>query len=377
MKKTVLFILLLMFLLFSIPMRTCAEEAEESGVKAYVLMEPRTETVLEEQNGREKLNVGYLSKLMALYVIALDIETGKYTLDKELTASDSVTGTKGSVVWLRAGDRMTVDELLKSVIIGNANDAMTVLAEASEQSVENFVKRMNMEAFDLGLRDSVFYSPYGYYDEREYSTACDIAVICSRLSGFDFLRPYFHTWRDFVREQQTELVNENVFARTYEPMIGFKASHSDQSGYCAAEGAADGDSAYISVVLGAESDEVSFALSKKLLKSGFRNYRVVDASFPDEMIMPVHVSHGRESAVELALQRSGLAAVRVGSGELTSIAVLPAYLEAPVTKGQRVGTVGFYSGKTLVCETDVIVKTSVAKMDFKFVFGKMLFNLLE
>ena len=101
MKRTVLFILLLMFLLFSIPMRTCAEEAEESGVKAYVLMEPRTETVLEEQNGREKLNVGYLSKLMALYVIALDIETGKYTLDKELTASDSVTGTKGSVAeWL-------------------------------------------------------------------------------------------------------------------------------------------------------------------------------------------------------------------------------------------------------------------------------------
>lgn len=379
MKRLAVVIAAFALVLFVMPLRVFAEnDVDTSGLKAYVLMEPRTETVLEEYNGRLKMNAGYLSKLMTLYVIASDIETGKYSLDDELSASQSVTGTKGSVVWLQAGDKMTVDELLKSVIIGNANDAVTVLAEASEQTVDAFVKRMNREAFDLGLRDSAFYSPYGYYDEREYTTACDMAVICSKLSGFDFLRPYFHTWRDFVRNDQTELVNENVFARTYEQMIGFKACHSEESGYCAAEGAADenGD-IYISVVLGAEDSDLSLSTSKYLIKYGFRNFHVVDAAFPDEMMMPVPVRRGESDSVEIMLERSKLAAVPTGSGELMSAAVLPVFLNAPVRKGQRIGSVGFYSGKTLVCETDIIVKTAVDKMNIGFVFRKMLFNLVE
>ena len=208
---------------------------DDRECSAYVLTEVETGTVLEEKNGDKKLKVGYLAKLMSILLIAEDIETGKYSLDDELTASDSVTGTKGAVVWLESGDRMTVDELLKAVIAGNANDAMIVLAERSEQTLEKFTDRMNSEAFDMGLRNTAFYSPCGFYDSREYTTARDLAVICSKLAKYSYLQKYFKIWRDEIKNGEVELVNENRLSRTYDPHLGFKATHSDASGYCIAE----------------------------------------------------------------------------------------------------------------------------------------------
>lgn len=359
------------------PMYTIAEDTANTA-KAYVLMEPTTQTVLDSENADLRLNVGYLSKLMTILLIAEDIETEKYTMSTELTASSTVTGTKGAVVWLEAGDKMTVEELLKSVIIGNANDAVTVLAEKSEQSVENFVMRMNTEAFDIGLRNTAFYSPYGYYDEREYTTAHDMAVICAELVKYEFLRPYFKTWRDFVKSGQTELVSENRLANSYERHIGFKAAHSDETGYNIAEGGMNesGDS-YIAVVLGADNEDDMYKQAKSLLKSGFIDYKVTATMFPDEMLMPMKIRGGCDTAVEIALRQQSRLVVPKSVGELSTKVVLPEYLTAPVKKGQVIGTAAFYSDKNLVCEIDIIVKDDVKKLSMGYIFKEMLCNMIE
>lgn len=361
-----------------LPIRADAgNEIDTDKIGAYVLMEAGTGTVLEEYNGDAELFCGSLSKLMTLLLAAEDIETGKYTADRELTVSQTVEGIGGAIVWLRPGDKMTVDELLKSVVIGNANDAAAVLAEASERTVEQFVMRMNSEAFDIGLRNTAFLSPYGSYDEREHSTAHDIAVICSRLARYEFLRPYFCTWMDRVRGGLTEVVSENTLTRTYDSHIGFKACHSAESGYCIAEaGRNENGTTYIAVVLGAEDEDAALGTARKLLRRGFSGYKVTAADFPDEMLMPVKVSRGEETAVELMLGRRHEAVVDRGGAELSSISVIPAYLTAPVKRGQKVGTAAFYQGKTLVCETDIIVKNNVKKLTWKFVAKKMLFNML-
>lgn len=353
-------------------------ENEVENVRSYILVEAATGTVLEEENAGEQLNAGYLSKLMTLLLVAEDIETGKYQLSTELTASTTVTGTKGAVVWLEAGDKMTVDELLKSVIIGNANDAVTVLAERSEQTIEKFVMRMNSEAFDLGLRNTAFYSPYGYYDEREYTTAADMAVICSRLVRFEFLRPYFRTWRDIVRSGQTEVVNENTFARTLDEHIGLKACHSEEAGYCIAEAALNESGiCCIAVVLGASDEDTMFREAKALVKKGFREYKMTATMFPDEMLMPVKVRRGREAAVEIRLRDQKRLVVPKGIDELNTVVVIPEYLEAPLKKGQRIGTAAFYSDKNLVCEIDIVAKDSVEELTFGYVVKKMLLNILK
>lgn len=344
----------------------------------YILTESETGTVLEENRSDEKVNAGYLTKLMSLLLVAEDIETGKYSLETELTASQTVYGTKGAVVWLEPGDKMTVDELLKAVIIGNANDAMTVLAERSEQSVESFVSRMNSEAFDYGLRDSAFYSPYGYYDEREYTTAHDLAVICSHLAEYSFLEPYFKTWRDFIKEEQTELVNENTLARTYDRHIGFKAAHSEQSGYCIAEGGrSEEGTVFIAVILGAPDEDTSFSTAKNLVKKGFSDYKVTVPGFLDELMRPVKVRNGVDSAVELRLKSQRAVVVPRGVSELSNVVVIPEYVSAPLEKGQKIGTAGFYNGDTLVYETDIVAANDVERLTLWYVFKKMLLNLIE
>ncbi len=345
---------------------------------AYILIECRTGAVLNEHNSHEKLNSGYLSKLMSLLIIAEDIENNIYSLDSELTATQTVTNMNGSVIWLEPGDKMTVDELLKSVIVGNANDALAVLADNSKGDTQTFVKDMNARAYDLGLRDTAFYSPYGFYDEREYTTAYDMALICRELWKYDFLHPYFKIWRDFVDNEQVELVNENTLSRTYQRHCGFKASHSEQSGYCIAEcGSSEDGTVYIAVVLGAENEEISFGNAKQLINSGFSDYKVTDSYFPDEMIKPVKVKNGSESAVELKLMNQGNIVVPRGTSKLSMVSVIPDYLTAPLKKGDKVGCAAVYNGKKLVFETDIIVKNDVEKLTFPFLLRKVLLNITE
>lgn len=379
MKKICIILSLFMISALILPLYAFAETSDViDSAESYVLAEAVTGTVLEEKNADQKRNVGYLGKLMTLLLIAEDIETGKYLMSTELTASSSVTGTKGAVVWLEAGDTMTVEELLKSVIIGNANDAVTVLAEKSEQTVEKFVRRMNTEAFDMGLRNTAFYSPYGYYDEREYSTASDIAAICAKLSRYEFLRPYFKTWRDFVKSGQTELVSENRLALSYERHIGFKACHSDEAGFCVAEGAVnEGGTCYISVILGAPDEDSSLKGAKKLTNKGFSEYKVTATMFPDEMLMPIRVQNGEDSAVEVRLRRQSSIVIPRGVNELSTVVVIPEYLTAPLEKGQKIGTAAFYSDKNLVCEIEIVTSEKVEKLTPQFVLKKVLLNLLK
>ena len=374
-KITAVFMALLISSLFM--SADVAEDVQEK-YSAHILIEARTGAVLDEYNADLQLNVGYMTKLMALLLVAEDIEKGKYTTGTVMTASQAVAGTDGAVVWIEPSENITVDELLKAVIIGNANDAMTVLAEYSEQSVESFVMRMNSEAFDLGLRDTAFYSPYGYYDEREHTTAHDLAIICAKLSDYDVLEPYFRTWRDFVREKKAELVNENTLSRTYEPHIGFKASHSEKSGYCIAEGGRNSEgNVYISVVLGAVNEDVSMKKAKELINKGFNGFHITATMFPNEMLMPIKVKNGVESAVEIQLRNQSNLVVPKNITELNTVVVIPDFLTAPIEKGQVIGSAGFYSGDSLVCETDIIVKDNVEALSFGFSFRKILFNIFK
>lgn len=353
------------------------EDVQEK-YSAHILIEARTGAVLDEYNSNLQLNVGYMTKLMALLLIAEDIENGKYTTSTVITASQAVAGTDGAVVWIEPNENITVDELLKAVIVGNANDAMTVLAEYSEQSVDNFVMRMNSEAFDLGLYSTAFYSPYGYYDEREHTTAHDLAIVCAKLSAYDALEPYFQIWRDFVRNGKAELVNENTLSRTYEPHIGFKASHSEKSGYCIAEGGRNTEgTTYISVVLGAENDDISLKKAKELINRGFSGFHMTATMFPDEMLMPVKVKNGVEVAVEIQIRNQSNLVVPKNVTELNTIVMIPDFLTAPVKKGQAIGVAGFYSGDTLVCETDIITKDNVDKLSFAYSFRKILSNIIK
>ena len=205
-----------------------------------------------------------------------------------------------------------------------------------------------------------------------------MAVICSQLAKYEFLRPYFKTWRDFVKSGQTELVSENRLANTYERHIGFKAAHSEETGYNIAEGGMDeSGTCYIAVVLGADNEDDIYRQAKSLIRSGFNDYKLTATMFPDEMLMPMKIRGGCDNAVEIALRQQSRLVVPKSVGELSTAVVLPEYLTAPVKKGQVIGSAAFYSDKNLVCEIDIVAADNVEKLSLWYIFKKTLCNIIK
>ncbi len=354
-----------------------AEEQTEIPAAAYVLMEAETGTVLLEQNGQKQVSCGVMAKLMTAYLAGEQLRCGEWTIETELTSSEAVSGIKGAVIWLMPGEVMTVEDLLKGLIIGNAGDAAVTLACGISGDVESFVMEMNARAFDLGMRSTRFDSPQGSGEASQYTTAYDLALLCRALSEMDELIPYFKTWRDFLRGEATELVNENTFARTDETSIGWKACHTEADGWSLAAGAERNNMKCIAVVLGCETEDDRFALAKDLLRRGFLGWKVVQPAFSEEFLYPVQVRGGVERAV---LIRPGVMkglVVPRDCTELETVMVVPRYVEAPVRSGQKLGTAAFYQGDTLLYETTVVASDSVRRRNFGDALLRIIVNVLK
>ena len=356
-------VLLFWWLLPGSPAAVSAAEEPEIPAAAYALLEAETGTVLRESHGRDRRPCGAMAKRMTALLAAEQLEQGAWTTDTVLTATDAVTGTKGAVIWLTAGEEMTVGDLLKGLIVGNANDAAVVLAAAAAGDTKQFVMDMNARAFDLGMRDTWFTSPQGNTD-TSYTTAADLGRLCCALAKKTALQPYFRTWRDFLRGEATELVNENTFSRTDETSIGFKACHSEAEGWSIAAGARRNGMQCVAVVLGCGDTDSRFTLAKQLLRKGFAGWKVVQPQLSGEFLYPVQVRGGVERAV---LAESGPLkglVVPRSCTELETVMVLPRFVQAPVRKGQKLGHAAFYQGDTLLYETDVAAADAVPVRDF-------------
>lgn len=354
-----------------------ADDALPEYEMKTLLMEVETGTVIKHGGGYDKVAQGTLNKLMTVLLAAEEIESGNLSMDSVLTASSNANSQKGAVVWLMAGENITVEELLKSVIIGNANDAAMVIAEEIGGSEEEFVGMMNARAFELGMRNTVFKNAAGYDCSGQYSTAYDIAILCRELLRHEFLYPFMNTWIDNVRNGQTEVVNENKLVRTYDGITGLKASHSEESGYCLAMAAERDGKKYIAVVLGCVDEDERFSAGKSLMSDGFAYFKVTTPSFSGEFIKPVTVRGGLDRAVSITAGSLDGLVVPENNGEITTVVFMPEYIDAPVKKGQRIGCVGFYNGDTLLYETDLITEEAVEKISFKSSIGVFLHNLYK
>lgn len=354
-----------------------AAEEPEIAAAAYVLMEAETGTVLLESGADTQLSCGMMAKLMTALLTAEQLESGRWTLETELTANDAVSGIQGAVIWLVPGETMTVGDLLKGLIIGNANDAAVALAVGISGDTDSFVMDMNARAFDLGMHNTRFNSPQGNHEEGQYTTARDLALLCAALSRYDVLTPYFQTWRDFLRGEATELVNENVLTRTDDTSIGFKACHTETDGWSIAAGAERQHMKCIAVVLGCQTDDDRFALAKLLLRRGFAGWKVVQPGFSAEFLYPVKVRGGVDRAVLVEPgELQGLVVPRSCS-ELETVLVLPRYVEAPVRRGQKLGDAAFYQGDTLLFETTVVAAESVRARNFWDALQKITVKMLK
>ena len=169
-----------LLLLLSVPVKAFADTIELPA-KAYVLMEQETGKILTEKNAHDRLPCASITKVMTLLLVFEAIETGVLHLDDMLTASAHASSMGGSDIWLREGEQMSVDDLLKACVVMSANDAAVVLAEAVSGTEDAFVARMNERAEELGMSDTVFKNCNGLDEEGHLTSAYDVAVMSRAL----------------------------------------------------------------------------------------------------------------------------------------------------------------------------------------------------
>lgn len=375
MKKRILSVFTAVIMSLCFFVGVCAEENKPEYKMTSLLMEVETGTVIKQNGGYEEVPQGTMNKLMTITLVAEEIESGMLSMDTALTASQNASTQKGAVIWLMSGESITVEELLKAIIIGNANDASMVIAEEIGGNEEEFVGMMNARAFELGMRNTVFKNAAGYDCDDQYSTAYDVALLCRELLRHEFLYAIMNTWIDNVRGGQTEIVNENKLVRTYDGIIGLKASHSEKSGYCLAMAAERDSKRYIAVVMGCSDENERFSSGKALIADGFSFFKVTIPSFSGEFIKPITVRGGLDKAVEITAKHLEGLVVPENGGEISSVIFIPAYLDAPIKKGQKIGSVGFYNGDTLLYETDLITESAVKEITFMASINIFLHNL--
>ncbi|MCF2651422.1 D-alanyl-D-alanine carboxypeptidase family protein [Anaeromassilibacillus senegalensis] len=349
-----------------------AAETLDLPVPAAVLMEFSTGKVLYEKSAHEKRPCASITKVMTLLLVFEAIDSGVLHYDDVLTASAHAAGMGGSDIWLKEGEQMTVDDLIKACVVMSANDAAVVLAEAVAGTEESFVARMNARAAELGMADTTFKNCNGLDEDGHLTSAYDVAVMSRALMEHEKIFDYTLIWIDYVRGGQTQLVNTNKLVRSYNGIKGLKTGTTSAAGSCISAAAERNGMTLIGVVLGAENTKDRFSAASSLLDYGFANWKITVPEAPALPDLPVTGGMTDTVHLEAAAPQGVLTAVSE-QGTLEIAPELPESVEAPVEKGQQVGVVRVSMNGETVEEIPVTAAESAEAITF----GSAMRYLLE
>ncbi len=363
-KRLLAGLLCLCLLWAAVPVARAA--GPEIAAPSAVLMDAATGEVLFEQNAHESRRPASVTKIMTLLLVMEALDSGKLKWDQNVTASAAAAAKGGSQVYLEEGEQMTMDEMLKSVVVASANDCATALAEAVAGSESAFVELMNQRAAELGMEDTHFVNCTGLDDEPEadqhLTSAYDIAVMSRELLKHDEIRNYTTIWMDTVRGGQFGLANTNKLVRFYEGTTGLKTGYTSAAGHCLSASAERDGMELIAVVLGCASSTDRFQSAKALLNYGFANYALIQPEVPAEL-GTVEVRLGQTRQITPVLD--GAEPVLVDKG-LQSQVEIQAELEpevtAPVEKGQTLGTLTVTAGGETIASLPLVAPERVERL---------------
>ena len=351
-----------------------AEYISDGSAKALLLMEYSTGRVLFSENEREHLPIASVTKVISTLLVAEAVDSGKITLSDLVTVSEYAASMGGSQVFLEAGEQMTVDDLLKSLVVVSANDATVALGEYICGSEAAFVQAMNERARELGCENTNFVNTNGLPAENHYSCALDVALITRELMKHELIFNYTKIWMDTIRNGSFGLANTNKLIRFYKGATGMKTGFTGEAKYCLSGTAERDGMQLIAVVLGAETSDKRFAAAKGLLDYGFANYSVITPSLPS--LEPITVLRGVGSSVKLTAQPVSILAEKGEKGELEVKAEISESITAPVANGSEVGCISYYRNGSLIAQTKVYTAEEMAEISYfsllKSVFGRLL-----
>ena len=343
------------------------EAAElEIAAPSAIVIDGATGTVLYEKNAHERLAPASVTKVMTLLLVMEALDRGQISWEDRVTASPAAAAKGGSQIYLEPGEQLSMDEMLKSVVVSSANDCATALAEHVAGSETAFVTLMNERAAAMGLEDTHFVNCTGLDDEpnaaEHLTSAYDLAMISRELLRHDRIRDYTTIWTDTVRGGSFGLSNTNKLVRFYEGTTGLKTGYTSAAGHCLAASAKRDGMELIAVVLHCGSSVDRFESAKALLSYGFANYALVDGE-PPYPLSPIPVSLGEQDLVTPILRQT--APILIEKSELSRITKtldLPEGLDTPVASGQQLGTMTISAGEKVLAQIPIVANAPVQRL---------------
>lgn len=314
----------------------------EVRAKAALLMDFSTGKVLMAKNENEKLFPASVTKIMSLLLVTEAIDEERIKLTDLVTVSKYASSMGGSEIWLKEGEKMTVDDMLKAVCVASANDACVALGEFVAGSNDAFIKLMNERAAQLGMTNTHFDNCTGLDDttDKHLTTAKDIALMSRELMKHERITNYTTIWMDNLRGGETELTNTNKLVRFYSGCTGLKTGTTSKAGCCLSATATRDGTSLIAVVLGSENSEDRFEGAKAMLNWGFANYSTITPTIDKALITNVNVLFGVENTLCPSLPKNSPILIEKGNEKkIVQKIELPIDVEAPVEKGQAIGRI--------------------------------------
>ncbi len=339
---------------------------------AAYLCEASTGKVLYSKDEFKAASIASVTKVMTLLLVCEALDAGRFSLSDQVRVSANAASMGGSQVFLEEGERITVEDLIKSAVIASGNDASVALAELCAGSEAAFVKAMNRRATELGLKNSQFENTTGLDDTttNHYSCAADIATISRELIKHSIILEYSSIWQDSIRNGEFTLTNTNRLVRYYDGCNGLKTGSTDKAGYCVSATAKRGNMQLIAVILGARTRDERNAAARELLDFGFANFSLYERG--EEYIEDIKITKGSIDNAQLYSSsfRTVIDKAKQGSVELEYD--IPETLIAPIKAGDSVGNVIYKIDGEQIGSSKIYIKDDVEKIAFTDLFVRII-----
>ncbi|MDB9995598.1 D-alanyl-D-alanine carboxypeptidase [Gammaproteobacteria bacterium] len=373
MKKLIYFLLIVPFCM-DLSAQSLVPKAPKLNLSSYILIEASTNTVIAEFNSDNQIAPASMTKVMSGYVIADQIANGSISLDDKVLISEKAWKTGGSKMFIEAGKRVSVKDLLSGIIIQSGNDATIAMAEYVAGSEEGFVDFMNAYASEMGLTNSLFQNSTGFSDPNHFTSAKDLAKLTQALiSNFpDHYATYKEKEFTFSGIRQ---LNRNKLLWRDDSVDGVKTGHTDSAGFCLISSAQRNDMRLIAVVAGTESENERLIASQRLLEYGFRFYATQKLVPQEIKVTTAKVWGGKTN--EVALGSTKDIYLTLPRSEFKNIKAKYQFnnnLQAPIEIGQMIGSIEFTSNDRVVLSAPLVaIETVEAKGFFGMLWSRLVY----
>lgn len=364
-------------------------QGENSGIElkspSAILMEASTGQVIYEKDADTSLHPASITKIMTLILIFDAIKDGKIGLDDEVTVSEYAASMGGSQVFLEAGEKQTVDTMIKCISMASANDACVAMSEYIAGTESAFVAKMNERATGLGMNNTNFVNCCGLDTDGHMSTASDIALMSRELiTKYPQIHDYSTIWMDTIihstRRGDSEfgLTNTNKLIKQYEWATGLKTGSTGLAKCCLSASANKDGIDLIAVIMAAPDSKTRFAEAVNLLNYGFNTCDIYkDDGMP--LLENIRISKGKKDYVNCRYEKefSYMFINPVNHEDISKELHINENIAAPVYEGDTIGTLEYYYNGEKIGSVNVISSENIEKADFLTQIKKVLGRLLK